>query len=312
MTVKPGSNKLSIDSLLISKMNYTRVTVVMLVIFVLIGSAAGQNPTEKTGLLGWYSQHYPFMTMTDSVFTFTSEFTLPEGFQSLDSSKMTDFQQWVSNFPLWHRWKSVGTQTNSNLIVYDSVARVVHLPWAGLRNHDFAVPVRILAEWLHYQNRETSLAVFPSHGEQLSYVDFLGGDLLLNRLSEPFFQPGETKEASGTHYYRFIATCMDYLSYKGLLRNCDSLNEENLRPGDLFVTHDKRGRKGRAFVIMHVIENAAGKTMYAVATTCSRSCDFHIPLLTEDRDQPWISRERIKQLGADFPYFGFFRLRQPE
>ncbi len=306
------TKSLGFSVLSLLKMSYHRPTIVMLILLVLVGSAAGQDPTAKDSLIGWYSQHYPFLNMTDSVFTFSSEFTLPDGYQSLDSAKMTDFQQWVSNFPLWHRWKSVGAQTNGNLIGYDSISRVVHLPWGGLRNHDFAVPVRILAEWLHYQKREMSLAVLPTKGELLSYGDFLGGDLLLNRLGEPFFQPGETKEASNAHYYRFISTCMDYLSYKGIVRNCDSLKVEALRPGDLFVAHDQKGRKGRAYVVMHVVENDAGQSLYAVATTCSRSCDFHIPKLTDDRDQPWISREQIADLGADFARSGFFRLRQPD
>jgi hypothetical protein len=284
----------------------------MLVVMVMTGSAAGQKPSEMDGIVGWYAKHYPFVTMTDSVFTFASEFTLPDGYRSLDSSRMTVFEQWVSNFPLWHEWKSVGAQTDGNLIGYDSISRVVHLPWGGLRNRDFTIPMRILAEWLFYHHRETSLSIFPTKGEPLKYVDFLGGDLLLNRLGEPFFKPGDTKAASPGEYYQFFATCVNYLSYKGLLRNCDSLTKETLRPGDIFVAHDKKGRKGCAFVIMHVIENDAGQSMYAVATSCARSCDFHIPMLTEDRHQPWISRAKIAELGADFEHSGFFRVRQPE
>jgi len=286
-----------------------RYGLILLISLVAAGSAWGQEASGKDSLITWYKAHYPFVTMSDSIFTMSSEFELPDGFRPLDSAELSPFQQWIGNFPLWHRWKSVGSQMRREIISRDSVARVVHLPWRGRNNRDYAIPIRILAEWLHHQDREYDLKVYPSGGKALTFENFLGGELRLNRLGEPYFKPTETTVPDVSDYYRFMGICMDYLSYSGLVRNCDTITATDLRPGDLFVAHNDNGSRGCAYMIMQVLENADGSRLYSVATGCPKACDFHMPLLTDDRDRPWITIQRIEQLGVEYPKAGFFRLR---
>ena len=59
-------------------------------------------------LRDWYLKHYDFFSIKDTVFTFETEFEMPDGYRRPDSADLTPFQNWVSHFPLWHRWKPVG------------------------------------------------------------------------------------------------------------------------------------------------------------------------------------------------------------
>jgi hypothetical protein len=58
-----------------------------------------------------------------------------------------------------------------------------------------------------------------------------------------------------------------------------------------------------------MLVNEDGEKLFAVATGCPEACDFHVPLLNNNRDYPWITSKRIKALGADMPHSGYFRFR---
>lgn len=275
----------------------------------LVGAIVQAAPPEPSGIVAWYQQHYPFVTMTDSVFTFKTEFVLPDGFRPLDSASLSPFQNWVANFPLWHRWRSVGSWKGQKVYEADSIARPVHLPYRGPEQKDFNIPLRILAEWLFLLKREADLVYYPHAGDSLTYSDWLGGQLRLDRWGHPYIKKGEGRTATDGEYYRFMRACMDYSSYSGLTRNCDTLHTAQVLPGDLFVAHDQTGRKGVAYVVLQVLQNSTGQRLYAVATGCPDACDFHIPKLTEDRNCPWITLEKLQSLGKDWPQSGFFRLK---
>ncbi len=273
------------------------------------GSILGEKNPDDSGLIAFYRQHYPFATMKDTIYTFQSEFALPEGYRQPDSSQLTAFQNWVANFPLWHRYISVGNWKGSKAFAYDEISRPVHLPWRGMDFKDKAIPIRILAEFLHYQGREFDLRILPPTGDTLRYEKFLGGRLRYTSRREPFFEQEVEREPSLSEFYRFMKVCIYSTTYANLPANCDSVAADDLKPGDLFVAHDERGATGVVYVVMHLLVSEKGPRLYAVATGCSDACDFHIPLLTEDRNEPWITADQIRSLANGLPFSGFFRFR---
>ncbi len=273
------------------------------------GSILAENSPDDSGIIAFYRQHYPFSTMKDTIFTFESEFELPEGYQRPDSSKLTAFGNWVASFPLWHHTISIGHWKGGKAFNYDEISRAVHLPWRGMEFTDKAIPIRILAEFLHYQGREFDLRILPPAGDTLRYEEFLRGKLRYTSRGEPFFLPDVEREPSLREFYRFMKVCSYKLSYANLAANCDSVAATDLAPGDLFIAHDESGRDGVTYVVMHLLVNENGSRLYAVATGCSSACDFHIPLLTEDRKRPWITADQIRSLANELPLSGFFRLR---
>jgi hypothetical protein len=268
--------------------------------------AVGQ--ADKDSLVAWYHKHYPFATMDDSIFTFETEFELPVGFQPLDSSRLTPFQNWIANFPLWHRWKGLGSWRNMMLAEPDSITRCLHLPYRGPRQKHYNIPLRIITEWLYKHERYFDLVWLPHKGDTITYDDFLGGELRLTRYGEPFFTEGERREPDDYEYYDFMGICMDYNSPLGLTRNCTEIQPKELLPGDLLVGHDDVGKKGHTWVVVQVIENGAGERRYVVATGCDEACDFYIPKLTDDRSRPWLTLEQATELVASWPHHGCYRL----
>jgi len=287
----------------------TRLLGALAACLIIVGQAAAQQPKDTAEILKWYYEHYPFVTMKDTIYTFETEFILPEGFYRPDSSELTPFQNWVSHFPLWHRWKPVGHWKGGKMYERDEISRAVHLPWKGNRFTDQTIPLRILGEWLYYRHRESELRILPRAGDTLRYEDFLSGDLRFNNRMEPFFEPSEKRQPTPREYYRFMLFCIDQTSYKSLVANCDSIAPQDLAPGDLFIAHDETGRRGRVYVVLLKLLNKKGDRRFVVACGCEEACDFHIPLLTEDRNRPWVTATDIGQLGEDHPHQGFFRMR---
>ena len=63
------------------------------------------------------------------------------------------------------------------------------------------------------------------------------------------------------------------------------------------------------WVILCMLVNDDGDRLYTVGTGCSKTCAFHIPLFNDNQRFPWITADRIKELGAGFSFSGFYRPR---
>jgi len=261
-------------------------------------------------IVQWYQQHYVFATNKDSIYTFKSEFEQPEGYFLPDSSHQSAFQNWVANFPLWHRWRGIGNWKGRKVKEAEEITRGVHLTWRGRRFRDCAIPVRILGEFAHYEKTYGTFAVTVKPGVELSYNDWLKSKLVYDARSKPIFQPSEERPHSEKDFYSFLAKCMENSTYASLAMNCDSLAVEDLLPGDLIIGHDSSGLTGETYVIMRTLVDRDGRKLFTVATGCADACDFHIPLLGNDRDKPYIDTDRLETLAADWPYRGYFRARQ--
>jgi hypothetical protein len=247
--------------------------------------------------------------MEDTIFTFESEFVMPQGYRRPDSTELTTFQNWIAHFPLWHRFKPVGMWKGTKTFESDRISRAVHLPWKGRNFRDCAIPLRILAEFLRYQQREFDLQVIPPFGDTLRYKDWPSSKVVYGGRGEVMVRPGEPKDTSVYEYYRFLDLCMKNTTYRGLAANCDSLSLIDIAPGDLFIAHDETGLTGLTYMVVNRIVDAAGNKLYVVATGCPEACDFHIPLFNENRDNPWITAQSIQSLAEKLPYAGFFRLK---
>ncbi len=286
-----------------------RSGLVVIILTLSFTTAEAQNSSDVSPLLKWYYDNYPFMTMKDTVYTFESEFIFPEGFRRPDADELTPFQNWISRFPLWHQWRGVGYWKGGKMYEYEEISRPIHLPWRNSYFTDNTIPLRILAEWLYYTNRFSAFRIIPKAGDTLRFEDFLGGELRYNNRMEPFFVPGEKREPSPREFYKFVALCMQMTTYRSLAANCDPIAPSELRPGDLIIAEDETGRKGRVYIIMLMLVNNSGEKRYVVGCGCQEACDFHIPLLTDDRHRPWLETKDLKKLGDDYIKSGFYRLR---
>jgi hypothetical protein len=295
--------------LLVKQSVAIRLVIFLTVLVQSVSFGLAQEQTDSAGINYRYKQIYGFVTMPDTIYTFESEFVLPDGFRHADSSELTPFQNYVANFPLWHRFMPVGSSFGKRVYEREQISRPVHLPYSGPAYTDKAAPIRILAEYLLDHNREFELSVIPDAGDTMTYQKWLTHDIFYGPTKNVQFKQSNPKDTSLKEYYTFMRFCLENTSYKSLAYNCDSITAAELRPGDLFVANDENGRKGVVYVVMHMIQNAAGQKLYAVATGCERACDFHIPLFNGDKNNPWISADKILELGHNFPHLSFLRLK---
>jgi len=283
-----------------------------LIVVVLSGSPAmAQDSAPMDSLAAWYHQQYPFISMTDTIFTFESEFRTPNGYHRPDSATLTPFQNWMSHFPLWHQYKAVGIWSGGKAFVKTEISRAVHIPWRGPAYTDKGFPLRILAEFMLIDGREFDLTLVPRiGGDTLTYEKFLENKVAIDGRGAVKLVPATKRDTSMFEFYRFLSAAMTHQSYRSLAANGDSLAASEAAPGDLLIGHDESGRKGRAYLIMNMLVNDNGDKVYAVATGCEEACDYHIPLVTLDRDLPWLTVDQLEALVSDRAHWGFFRLHQ--
>ncbi len=283
------------------------LSVVVLLTFACLPATAQEDSTAGDYLNASYRQQYDFISMKDTIYTFQSEFTVPDGYDWLNPAKMNNYQNWIANFPIWYRWKHVGIWKGNKAFVADEVSRVVHIPWKGRENKDFAIPMRIWAEYYLYRDIEKNFSIIPIRGETLTYPKFLESKVVRGPLRSVLFKPAEKRKPSEREFYKLLRVCMENSNYQSLASNCDSISGKELLPGDLVIGHNSNGMKGVVYMVMNVIENNNGDRMYCLATGCAEACDFHIPKFNESRENPWIDLRRIEELVTDFPKKGFFR-----
>ncbi len=287
----------------IRKAGWLAVTVIVLT----AGLVAAQTPGRDMNRQ--YRQTYDFISMEDTIFTFETEFILPDGYHYADSGEFTSFQNWVANIPIWHQHKPVGHWKGKKMLEADEVCRPVHIPWSGRHYTEPNFPLRILAEYLRYRHQEAAFGFQPTVGESLDYSAWLSGAPAYTSRQVPFLLPKPAREASETEFYKMLNFCMDNNNYRSLAANCVPVTVDDLAPGDMYVAHDSLGRNGCALMIMNRIEDQQGKRLYAIGNGCLEACDFHIPLVNDDRDNPWLRAEEIRDWGEQSLSSGFYRFR---
>jgi hypothetical protein len=276
-------------------------------ILLISGSAAAQ--TAGKDLNQQYRQTYDFISMEDTIFTFEAEFLLPVDFHYADSSALTPFQNWVANIPIWHRYKPVGEWKGNKVYEANEVCRPVHIPWKGPQYTETNFPLRILAEYLRFRHRETAFVFQPTRGEPLDYSSWLSGTPAYNGRGVPIFLPKPTREANNFEFFKMLHFCMQNNNYRSLAANCVTVKVDELAPGDMFIAHDSLGHNGHALVIMNRIEDEKGHRLYAVGRGCPDACDFHIPLVNDNKDNPWLTVREIREMSEPLASSGFYRFR---
>ena len=279
------------------------------IISLLVAPLAAEPENDTTGINYHYRQNYDFITMEDTIFTFDSEFILPDGYQHADSIELSPFQNYVANFPLWHKHLPVGNWKGAKEFEKTEISRPVHLPHQGLAFTNKGIPIRILAEYLHDNNREFELEIAPIKGDSLKYSKWLFNEVIYGPRKTVKYREVPPRDTTLNTYYTFMKTCMHSSNFESLTYNGDSVAPSKLMPGDILVAYNENSTKGEVFVVMHMLVGKKKDNLYAVATGCKKPCDFHIPLFNGDRDNPWLTADQIYDLGKDYHHKGFYRFK---
>ena len=145
------------------------LSLLLIVTFFVAGSVSAERTAEFEKMNEMYRKVYPYMTYKDTVYTFESEYTVPDGYKRPDSLKLSEFSNWISRMPIWYAYKSIGNWKGLKIKDYTEVSRAVHIPWKGPTYRDHAFPIRILAEYFVYKNNYNGFTFTPQKGEPITY-----------------------------------------------------------------------------------------------------------------------------------------------
>ena len=257
----------------------------------------------------WYREKYPYMIMKDSVFSAESEFQWPKGFGRIAEKKLTAYQNWVAHLPLWHSQRAVGSQSQGFVFTPDKVARPIHLNRWKSRFSDQTIALRLWAQYLEIKNQTDKFVIKPTVGANLRYQDFLANTLSFGSRGEVVFTKSDMRTASHEEFMEFFELCDQQSNYKTVAAQCDTVSESELLPGDLYITFDGDGYKGKIVFVISMIVDKAGTKLYTVGEGCEVDCDFHIPLMNNDKNYPWISADQIATKVPAREHAGYFRPR---
>ncbi len=284
-------------------------TIICICVLLLSGSVLAEQTEQFKKQLENYKAKYNFYAVKDSLYTIKSELELPQGFSYVDPKDSLSYSYWIANFPIWHQYKSVGNWKHRKQFNYDEVSRVIHLPWQGPVFKDVAIPVRLIGEFDFQFNNRFAFQIMPKAGELLTYKKWLQGKPVYNQRGEVLFKDAPLKDDTENEYYRFLLFCMQNVSFESITKICDTVSVDNIQAGDMFIAYDKTGKKGKLYIIFHLISNDSGDIMYLVANGCPEACDLYIPKINENRNNPWINIEQLRQLTEEYNNSNFYRFK---
>jgi len=286
------------------------VQVLTALIGLLSACAFGAEKKSERGI-EWYIKQYPYFTPGDMLHTFESEFKWPEGFRRLDPDRLTPFQNWVSNMPVWDDGKAVYSATTGTILTREKVSRPVRFPWRTGHFRDCVIPLQLLADYYFWNGKPFDLAFITKTGDTLTYKEFLKSDISYDPYLRVRFTPSEKRKPSPEEFNKFFDLYAFNSNFASLARHCEPIADSALRPGDLYVGRDSLGLAGRMYVIMVVATDGRGDYRYVVGTGCGEPCDLYIPLFHGDRSNPWLTPVELKALITGFPTIGLYRLKMP-
>ncbi len=257
----------------------------------------------------WFKENYPYMIMKDSVFSAESEFFWPKGFTRIPEKKLSNFQNWIAHLPLWHAQRAVGSESHGFVFTPDQVARPIHLVRWKSRFSDQTIALILQAQYLEMKKKQDDFKVMPIAGDTLTYHDFLNGTVAFGSRGQVVFQKSDPRPAGRQEFVDFVDLCDQQMSYKRLAENCQPVAQKDLLPGDMYITFDEAGFKGKIVFIIAAIADKKGNKLFAIGEGCESECDFHIPLLNNDKNFPWITADQIAARVPPREHAGYFRPR---
>ena len=285
------------------------IKIVCILMLSLSTIVSAEQTDDFKKLLEEYKSNYNFYSIKDTLYTIQTEYQLPENYEYAKYKEKSSYASWISNFPIWHQYKSVGNWKGSKHFNYDEVSRVVHLPWQGPAFKSVGIPVRLLGEYYFQFNKRFSFEIIPQGGEILTYTKWLNGKPAYNHRKEVLFKDDILKEDTESEYYRYLLFCMQNVSYESIANSCDSVLSSEVQAGDMYIGYDATGKKGKLFVVLRLIKSDSGDILYLVANGCPDACDFHIPNINSDRQNPWIKIEQLQDLTSEFNNSTFYRFK---
>ncbi len=280
-------------------------------IFCLFGASGHAATVKAEKVTEKYVKQYPFFDTADYLHTCETEFTWPEGFQRLDPKKLTPFQNWVSNLPLWDDGKAVYSATTGTILRREQISRPMRLPWRTGHFRDCAIPLQLMADYKFWTDKPHELAIVTKKQDTVTYRKFLQSEISYTPHLRINFMPAEKRKPSAEEFSKFFDLCAFNTTYAGLEFNCEPIGDSELRPGDVYMGRDSVGLRGKVYVIMVVATDGKGDYRYVVGTGCAEPCDLYIPLFHGDRSNPWLTLEEVKALITGYPIIGFYRLKMP-
>ena len=178
-----------------------RPVLIIIILFVMIVSSCGGPPAivekPKSNEVSWYTERYPFMENWGKMFTFDSEFDWPIGYSRPDSSELSPFSFWASNFPLWPADHDVASLEYGLVFRREEICRSVHMLWRTPKFRDDLIPVQMLAEYYRYRDRALEFKVIPLHGDTLSYERWLESRTTFDARNAVTYNPVEKRPEEG-------------------------------------------------------------------------------------------------------------------
>ncbi|MFZ5981691.1 MAG: DUF4846 domain-containing protein [Candidatus Zixiibacteriota bacterium] len=285
-----------------------RFSVTLIFLLLLLSVAASSQIVKGDKGYDDYINDYPFLEDRHKLYTYETEFVIPDGYR-IKTDNLSSYQKWISRLPLWRKGIPVSALGKGIFIKVGEFSRRVQLPWRTAHFIDYLIPVQLAAEYLRLNRNIHKLELMPRQGESLTYMKWLKNVVVKDRLGNLAYVPSKKREDTEIEFNKFIDIVAFNMNYQALAENCDTLEEKEVSPGDIWITRDEKGRQGKVYVILNVLENNEGDKLYAVGTGCPEACDFYIPLFNGDEDNPWITLEEIKGLGTEYPLKGFYRLK---
>jgi hypothetical protein len=262
-------------------------------------------------LMAQESRVYPFAINIHSDRILSKVIEPPKGYARIPEAKLTDFQYWVSNFPMMLPLYPVTLWDGQKLFGPDSTNGIINFGIGTPEQRDADVPIMMVSEYLRVKDSVRNFPFLVRETDSMIYDRFLSGQYALNSTRKLIYIPGAQRDSSAAEFYRFLQLVMNYTSNRSLLNNLVAIEEKDIVPGTFYVQlkNPAPDTVGHTAVILDVCYDPAGDMKVLAGWGGDPAHLFYIARPLPPNDKQWFSVPELKEFLKQYGEGKFYRYK---
>ena len=246
----------------------------------------------------------------------------PAGYTRIQRDSLTGFGRWVSTLPMRPASEPLLTAAGNFLAVPSAIGGNIDLDVASPRQDARGVLYRLILDYLWHMEREHEFVIATHGNDTLRAMDWFTGSFKTNHnRSKLTFTPGEQRGTTPEEIGKLWEFAASVTNYKGLMRDCDSISEDTVMPGDLFIQYDTGVTPpiGHVVIILDVATldispakekppTTPARRIFLAANSWTPATSFHILKPLRGGDDYWFRPVELAHKLAAGGLGGFYRL----
>ncbi len=279
-----------------------KVVIGLFFVIIMFSDLFGQEEKPKSNI-------FPFSENYDSNNTLIMAIGEPSGYKRSTNIGMSVFMAWITNLPMRPKGSPVTKWNGQVMMGADSVNGVIDLGVGTINQKDADIPLQLVLEYLKARDALYDSPIIVGNGDTVTYNKWLNGKYLKDPRMNLIYEKGEKKENTLKEFYRFLEFVMVMNENKTLIKNLESVKEDGIMPGDLYIQFNKddADSSGHCSIIFDVAANEKGEKVYLAGWGGTPPHALYVARPLPISYRRWFTMEELKERLAEYGEGEFYR-----